>query len=158
MRPTAIEDNTNSMKKISKTELPGFVQEMLKRLEGVAPEGRAALVTLRGDLGAGKTTLVQMLAKELGVEGPVQSPTYVIMKTYECTHPRFKTLVHIDAYRFDEPAQWAVLRPHEFINDSHTIVCIEWPERLEGALPAPDLTLNLSSEGASEYERFIEVV
>ncbi len=146
------------MEKVLLTELGDEAAKIISLATSRTPQDRASLVTLQGDLGAGKTTLVQHLAKALGIEGPVQSPTYVIMKTYEATHERFKTLVHIDAYRFDEPSQFSVLRPHEFMNDPATLVCIEWPEKLGDALPTPDIALKLSSEGAAEGERFIEIL
>lgn len=146
-----------SQQKVLLAELGAQASSILLLANERAPHDRSALVTLTGDLGAGKTTLVQHVAALLGVEGPVQSPTYVIMKTYEATHERFKTLVHIDAYRFDEPAQFSVLRPHEFMHDPSVLVCIEWPERLGNAISAADVAVKLSSEGMEENERCVEV-
>ncbi len=144
------------MKKVTLHGLPVLAQEVLAR---VPSEGtRAAIVALQGELGAGRHTFMQALARELGVSGPVQSPTYVLMKSYPINFGRFKKLVHIDAYRLDEPEQFSALKPEEFLADRAALVCIEWPERLEGVLPKPDLTLKFSSEGAKEGERFAEVV
>ena len=118
---------------------------------------KAAVIALRGELGAGKTTFVQTLAKEFGVKEIVQSPTYVLMKKYEVSHPRFKTLIHIDAYRLQGAQEFAALWPEEFLNDPSALVCIEWPERAQGALPKPDIVIKFSSENAAEGERFIEM-
>jgi tRNA A37 threonylcarbamoyladenosine biosynthesis protein TsaE len=71
---------------------------------------------------------------------------------------RFKRLVHIDAYRLKDAAEFAALKPAGFLSDPETLVLIEWPERVEGALPKPDLTLNFTSLNAKEKERYIEVV
>ena len=112
---------------------------------------------MRGELGAGKTTFVQALARELGITTVVQSPTYVLMKRYDISYRNFKHLIHIDVYRLNGAKEFAALKPEEFLNDPTNLVCIEWPERVEGALPAPDLTIQFSSEGAAEGERFIEM-
>ena len=61
----------------------------------------ATLVTLSGDLGAGKTTFTQGIARALGVEETVASPTFVIEKVYVLTAQRWERLVHIDAYRLE---------------------------------------------------------
>ena len=154
------------MVKVALGELQGLAQEVLAKL----PEGneRAIILALTGELGAGKTTFVQALAKELGVEDTVQSPTYVLMKSYlifqgDTLKPGlskvspYKKLVHIDAYRLEKTEEFAALKPETFLNDPHNLVCIEWPERIEGALPTPDLVLNFSSKDAGEAERYIEV-
>lgn len=118
---------------------------------------RAAIVALRGDLGAGKTTFTQALAQELGITDTVQSPTYVLMKSYPIFFDRFRKLIHIDAYRLDKPEEFAALEPETFLNDPENLVVIEWPERVEGVLPTPDLLLNFTHTD-SEEERYIEGV
>ena len=129
---------------------------------------RLARGEVSGELGAGKTTFTQALARELGVTDIVQSPTYVLMKNYDLpaskagisknTGTPFSKLVHIDAYRLDAPEQFAALKPETFLQDPHALVVVEWPERLQGALPTPDLVIEFSSQDASEGERYITVV
>lgn len=140
------------MQKVSLERLGVLAKEVLAKL----PEG-PALIVLSGDLGAGKTTFVQALAKELGVVGPVQSPTYVLMKSYTTTNPRFKKLVHLDLYRLEKPEEFSALKPETFLGDPEALVCIEWPERAGGLLPKPTLALRFSSNGAKEGERYIEM-
>lgn len=142
------------MNKVSLAKLPDLIRTVLAQLE---PKNSATLVALSGELGAGKTTFVQTLAKELGVEEVVQSPTYVLMKRYDISYRNFKHLIHIDAYRLNGAKEFEALKPEQFFNDPTNLVCIEWPERAEGALPKPDLTIKFSSEGAAEGERFIEI-
>lgn len=138
------------------SDLTGVAKTFLVSL--VPHPARATLVTLQGDLGAGKTTFVQAVAKELGITQAVQSPTYVLMKKYPVEDPRFTTLVHIDAYRLVSKEEFAALDPEAFLSDPKALVCIEWPERVAGALPAPDRELRFSSEDAEEGERYIEGV
>ena len=144
------------MEKVKRDDLGAVASKVLSLLpkEG----GQAALVTLHGDLGAGKTTFVQALGKELGVEATIQSPTYVLMKSYPIDFGRFRRLVHIDAYRLNEPEEFRTLKPGEFFDDPTALVVLEWPEKVGDLLPTPDLQLNLSSEDAGADERFIEIV
>jgi tRNA threonylcarbamoyladenosine biosynthesis protein TsaE len=144
------------MQRVLLKDLRAFAKEIAGRL--VPKSSGATLVALHGDLGAGKTTFVQALARELGVEETVQSPTYVLMKSYDTHDPRFKKLVHLDLYRLEQPQELAALRPEEFLRQPNTLVAVEWPERVGGALQKPDLAINFSSEDAGEGERYIEVV
>lgn len=143
---------------MEKVKLSGL-EEAVKKVWALLPKKRdsATVITFRGDLGAGKTTFIQTLAKALGVEEIVQSPTYVLMKRYDISYRHFKSLIHIDAYRLNGAQEFSALRPEQFLNDPANLVCIEWPERIEGALPKPDLIIKFSSRGALEDERFIEM-
>jgi tRNA threonylcarbamoyladenosine biosynthesis protein TsaE len=149
------------MEKILLTELDSFAQKVIERLP--SDKKTATVLALKGDLGAGKTTFVQSLAKALGVITTVQSPTYVLMKSYDLSNPstslrarQFTKLIHIDAYRLNDPKEFAALKPEEFLKNSQNLVCIEWPERVEAVLPKPDLTLEFSSTNATETERYIQ--
>lgn len=144
------------MQRVLLTELEAFAKAVLARLPTTGEH--AALVALSGDLGAGKTTFVQALGRALGVEEIIQSPTYVLMKSYPIEFGRFIKLVHIDAYRLTDPKEFGTLHPHDFFDDPHALVVLEWPQRVEGVLPKPDLMLRFSSEGANTGERYIEVI
>jgi len=106
------------------------------------------VVTLEGDLGAGKTTFTQALAKALGVKRTVSSPTFTIMKQYEGKYP----INHLDVYRLagsDEDLGWDEL----FYGDSISIV--EWAHLIEDDLPAERLEINFFHKG--DNERLIKV-
>lgn len=146
------------MEKISLANLPAFAHNVLESLSKAPTKTSATIVALRGDLGAGKTTFTQALARELGIVLSLQSPTYVLMKKYPTAHTLFTTLVHIDAYRLENPKEFAALKPEEFLSDPHSLVVIEWPEKAGGILQNADIAIRFSSEGAGEEERYIEVV
>lgn len=143
------------MEKIRLTQVGDFAKRMLELVPAVREQ--ATLITLEGDLGAGKTTFVQALGKELGIQDIIQSPTYVLMKSYPINYKTFTKLVHIDAYRLNDPQEFNTLKPEEFLNDPKNLVVLEWPERVGDLLPNLDLQINFSSDGCAEGERFIEI-
>jgi tRNA threonylcarbamoyladenosine biosynthesis protein TsaE len=100
-----------------------------------------ALVTLMGDLGAGKTTLVQAICRGLGVSEPVTSPTFALIHEYAAPSAR---VVHCDLYRLDTSAQVETLGLDDVFSDANAIVLIEWPERAGMLLPTPTLRLMLA--------------
>src|SRR3989344_4371105 len=101
----------------------GFLEVLVPNKEG------ATVVGLSGDLGSGKTAFVKVLAKALGVEEEVLSPTFVIAKFYEIGGGHWRRLVHIDLYRIDDPEELKALRFAEILADHGNLVVIEWPER-----------------------------
>ncbi|MFZ2253136.1 MAG: tRNA (adenosine(37)-N6)-threonylcarbamoyltransferase complex ATPase subunit type 1 TsaE [Minisyncoccia bacterium] len=116
----------------------------------------AHVVTLTGDLGAGKTAFTKELAKLLGITHEITSPTFVIMKAYEIPdHPFFKKLVHIDAYRIESDDEMRVLGFNEILSDPTNLVCIEWPEKIKDLIPKDayslSLTLNLDETRTITY-------
>lgn len=146
------------MRKVLLTDLGAFAQEILGSLDTARGASHATLITLRGDLGAGKTTFVQALAKELGIKEVVQSPTYVLMKSYPIIYKNFTRLIHIDLYRFEKPEELSTLQLENYLSDPEALICIEWPERAGNLLSKPDLVIKFSSDGAGEGERYIEVI
>ena len=108
--------------------------------------GGATVLALHGDLGTGKTTFVQTLAKSLGVEETVNSPTFVIMKKYEVAGP-YQTLIHIDAYRLESVDEMTVLGFTDLLSQKSTIICIEWAEKIEPLLPDSAIHLHFDLSG-----------
>ncbi len=94
------------------------------------PKNGASIIGLSGHLGAGKTAFVKEVAKELGVDAEVTSPTFVIMKIYKTKDQTFKTLVHIDAYRLSSKEELKVLNLDQFTHDPSILIMIEWPENV----------------------------
>ncbi len=91
----------------------------------------ATVITLSGDLGAGKTTFTQLLAKQLGVTSPVSSPTFVISKTYPLENADenngFENLIHIDAYRLGDPHELELIGFNQQKNEVKNLIVVEWP-------------------------------
>jgi tRNA threonylcarbamoyladenosine biosynthesis protein TsaE len=136
-------------KEIQKEELDSFSAEVLEVLKERAVDGSIVLA-LSGDLGAGKTTFVQALGRQLGIVEDITSPTFTIMKGYETTDDTFSQLVHIDAYRIEDESELGPLRFSEIITQPNTLICIEWAELIKGALPwnLVQLTLSIKDETA----------
>lgn len=116
------------------------------------------LVTLEGDLGAGKTTLVQGILEGLGATAPYPSPTFVLMNQYELTTPTrsgIRRVYHADAYRVGRD-DFEKLGFLEWCDDPEGIVLLEWPERLGDLVPMERTAIRLKH--ISDTERLIEVV
>jgi len=92
---------------------------------------------LHGDLGAGKTTLVRGLLRALGFEGRVKSPTFTLVEPYELSK---LSLYHFDFYRFEHPDELRAAGLLEFFGTS-AVCIVEWPEKAQAHLPAPDLEI-----------------
>lgn len=99
-----------------------------------------AVVALRGDLGAGKTTLVQAICEGLGVREPVTSPTYALVHEY--ASPR-GPVHHLDLYRLRDASQLAQLGFDELLA-AGGVMLIEWPERAGAQLPRDAQRVELS--------------
>ncbi len=115
----------------------GLVTASAAETRALAEELAAALppdtvLALHGDMGVGKTTFVQGLARGLGVREPVTSPTFAIYSVYEGKRAK---LVHLDAYRLEHARQLEDLLLEEFLT-SPWILAVEWPEKTGAWLPA----------------------
>src|SRR5476651_1004128 len=108
------------------------------------------LITLSGDLGAGKTTFARALIRHLASDETVEvpSPTFTLMQAYEL--PRFN-LVHADLYRLSGPGELAELGFEDIAPDAVTL--LEWPDRAAGFLPADrlDVALTLSPQQGPNF-------
>jgi tRNA threonylcarbamoyladenosine biosynthesis protein TsaE len=107
------------------------------------------IVTLSGELGAGKTTLVRGMLRGLGWTGSVKSPTYALVEHYEFSSLYF---YHFDFYRFGDSDEWDSSGFSEYFHRG-AICVIEWPEHIEAWLPWVDLALSLEARGAGRTLR-----
>jgi tRNA threonylcarbamoyladenosine biosynthesis protein TsaE len=104
----------------------------------LAPALQSGMVIyLRGDLGAGKTTLVRGLLRALGYSGRVKSPTYTLIEQYDLAGLHLR---HFDLYRFRDAEEWEAAGFRDEFNQDN-ICLVEWPEKAAGMLPSADLEL-----------------
>ncbi len=123
------------LKADTEAELQAVAEELLRELINIKNDAQATVLTLSGDLGAGKTTLSKAIALSLGVTEVVTSPTFVVMKNYDTQSDIFTKLVHMDAYRLVEDEELLPLHFADILQTPNTLVIIEWPEKLMSALP-----------------------
>jgi tRNA threonylcarbamoyladenosine biosynthesis protein TsaE len=107
-------------------------------------ERSALSIGLRGELGAGKTSLIRAALRKLGVSGTIRSPTYALLELYPLSRLNF---YHFDFYRFSDPSEFDSLGFRDYFR-SGSVCAIEWPERVGvGKLPI-DLQITLQHAGA----------
>lgn len=130
-----------------------LVRALAEREQG---RGTATLVALSGDLGAGKTTFTQGVARALGVEDRVTSPTFVIERIYGLpeTAP-WRHLVHIDAYRLSGDEELGTIGWYDVATDPRNLVFMEWPERVERGVP--ERAVRIVFEEVDENTRNIHI-
>lgn len=108
------------------------------------------VVSLVGDLGAGKTAFAQGLAEGLGVVGPVTSPTFTIVQEYEGRLP----IAHVDVYRLDTVQDLYDLGFDELIDDARVTI-VEWGDLVVQALPSDHLVVRIEA-GNADNERVLD--
>jgi len=123
------------------TRLPLASEEATLALGAALAAGAkpGRVLFLSGDLGAGKTTLVRGLLRELGWTGRVKSPTYSLVELYAVSR---LNLYHFDFYRFKDREEWVSSGFREHFNPE-SLCIVEWPEMAEGLLSPPDLHITL---------------
>ena len=123
------------------------------RALAASPAVANALIELRGDLGAGKTTFARYLLAALGVASRIKSPTYAVVESYALTaaeQPRFATglsgkplsIWHFDFYRFNDPREWEEAGFRDLFA-SPGLKLVEWAERAGDYLPPRDLIVSI---------------
>ena len=137
----------------SKEEVATTAGMLLERIVPISTS--ATIVGLSGDLGAGKTTLVAALAKTLGVQETVVSPTFLIAKFYELSDSRWDTLIHIDAYRIDDSSELIPLGGETMRTTPRTLIVIEWPERINTALPSDTQQFSITHTNTGRHIKAI---
>lgn len=137
-----------------------FATDFVKGLRG------GEVVILSGELGAGKTTFVQLVAGLLGAKHQVNSPTFTLLQHYQTRPPHLrlgvgaskiiKTIHHLDLYRLDEEKELAALGLEELLGQPHIVTFIEWGEKFQNFFASYQPTVLRFSHGASATERIVE--
>ena|SRR3989338_3951750 len=140
---------------------PTSPPSMHKAMEGQKKLRRASVITLEGELGAGKTTFAKGFAKALGVKVKVKSPTFVLMKKYNLETrgkrqgARVKYLCHLDCYRARDHRDLATLDLKSLFKSPENIILIEWPERVSKILPKKLIRVHI--DHLNKKERKIQI-
>lgn len=121
----------------NEAEMLALGAELAHRL----PHG--GLITLHGDLGAGKTTLVRGLLRELGHAGVVKSPTYTLVEPY---HTDGRDIFHFDLYRLTDPEELEYMGIRDYLRPD-ALCLVEWPEKAGDILPKPNLQVFIHHAG-----------
>lgn len=141
------------MKKIFTIQNIGEIaQEVVLHVIKSKQKNNATIIALSGDLGAGKTTLTQAIARELGVKENLQSPTFTILKRYALHITRYTSLVHIDAYRLKSGEELQKLNWEEYVSNPNNLIIIEWPENIIGLLSTDVISIILEHIGENERQ------
>ena len=127
----------------SLSELKNVAQQVVESLEG------RTVVLLRGEMGAGKTTLISRIAAYLGAEDTVTSPTFALVNQYEGSDCR---IYHFDFYRIEEIEEVFDLGYEEYFY-SGDLCLVEWPEKIEPLLPDDAMTVRITV-GDDEHRIF----
>jgi len=138
------------MKQIHETNTPGETHALgIDLAKSLSP---GDCITLNGELGSGKTTLVRGIADGLGGDKSlVSSPTYVLVKEYPLSDQKDSFLFHIDLFRMASPDTELVdLGIDEMLENG--IVIIEWAERATNALPLPRMEISIQTTGYSSRQ------
>ena len=140
----------------SLAETADLAAKILAELAEKGHGNKATLVALQGDLGSGKTTFVQAVARTLGIKERVTSPTFVIMKFYWLSKgvalptskaTPWKRLIHLDCYRLDKADDLLHLGWNELAANPENLILVEWPERVGNLLVSPALKINFEVVG-----------
>jgi tRNA threonylcarbamoyladenosine biosynthesis protein TsaE len=131
------------------TEIAQVAVMVLEKAEERQNGDQATVIAFTGNLGAGKTTLIKEIGHQLGVLHDMQSPTFSIYKKYATSGRGWKYLIHGDMYRLDSADDIRKLGWDSLVSDPENLICIEWPEKIIGAVPDDALRVNLDY-GAGE--------
>ena len=120
------------------------------------------ILLLYGQLGAGKTTLVKALVRQLGIQADVSSPTFTYVNTYTSSTGSL-TINHFDLYRLRLAEEFVVLGFDEFLTQKNSLIIIEWPEVIKELLLNQKnstqniITIQLSHDFKKPETRFLEI-
>ncbi len=138
----------------SEQELQNIASNLLTIIEQKYTKHNCKFIALNGDLGAGKTTLVRYVLKQLNYLEKVKSPTYNLLNSYNISTKNysFKYLHHFDLYRFSNPDMWLEYGFDEYLNNNQALIFIEWPQNAAIYLPQAIINIWLKVHTPSSIE------
>jgi len=132
----------------SPKETQKIASKLAKRLK------KGEVLCLFGDLGGGKTTFIQGLAKGLGIKKRVTSPSFVLMRKYPVKDYLLTNLYHIDCYRIKSAKEILDIGFNEILEDKNAVIAIEWADKIKKILP--DKRVDIKFEFIDEVTRKID--
>lgn len=142
----------------SPTETRRWAAQLAGKISRQKNNKRAAVITLDGNLGAGKTVFAKGFARGLKIKKTVTSPTFIIFKIYRLTKTdNFQNFIHVDAYRLKKISELKVLKFHELLANPQNIILIEWAGNIKKIIPRNATRLELYP-GKKEKERFVKIL
>jgi len=154
MNPEALEIITKSARQTR--EAGGFLAGEI--IKSKLKSKKVLVIGLTGELGSGKTTFIQGLAKGFGIRESITSPTFVILKKFDILHQSssLKYFYHLDCYRLNHPQELIDLGIKEILNNNQNILVIEWAERVKKILPQKNI-LWINFDHLSQEQRKITI-
>jgi tRNA threonylcarbamoyladenosine biosynthesis protein TsaE len=147
--------NQNKMDRILQTSNLSQTQKLAEELAKTLKPGD--FLAFYGNLGSGKTTFIQGLAKGLGIERRIISPTFIIVRSYEISDQQLATsnqtarmFYHIDLYRTETKNDLLSVGLDQIIEDKNSIIALEWAEKMGEMLPKKRIEVNLENLGEDE--------
>lgn len=141
----------------SRLETRKIAAVLAKEILNKPPKITSALIlALSGDLGAGKTTFTQSFIKNCGVKKRINSPTFLLIRSYKLQTTGYRLVYHIDAYRIKKSKELLDLGLKEILNNNKNIVLIEWAEKIKKILPKNVIWIKLK-HGEKENERMVKM-
>ncbi len=139
-------------------QMAEIAEKSLRDFSAQNNKNSATVILLFGDLGAGKTTFVQNIAKKMEIKEKINSPTFVISKKYKINNHNFiwKNLIHIDAYRLENEREVQNIGLDQELKNPENIIFIEWPEKIKNILPKNFFEIKLKYIGETEREMIIK--
>lgn len=138
----------------SESETLAFGRKLGKKLLRTRRRRGAIVLTLTGELGTGKTTMIRGLARGFDIKEKITSPTFLLIRAYPLKNRR--TFYHIDCYRLARPRDLDHLGLRDLISHPDHIVAIEWAEKIKPILPKRALKISLR-DGKTPRERIVTV-
>ena len=131
---------------MAKKYISSSVGETHKLAIEILKDPKTNLICLYGDLGSGKTTFTQGLAKALGIKDRVISPTFVLLRQYKIKSHKLQAiscqqLIHVDCYRLRSEKDFKAIDLEELWSDPKNLVIIEWAEKVKNILPKKRLDI-----------------